>query len=229
MPLSKSANEKMWDIILTDALEEHCRREVKDLMNDNQEPHIFSKKFEKNIRKIRNSIGRKKAIKTAGRFAFKSFTVLACMMGISFGALLTQPTIYASVTEVIRQTFDGYEEYRFTTPAMDKIPMLDIGYIPEDYQFVFANITPSDVQLEYTNSKNSKLTISYMTGSVVFNGDTDYSIHKTKIINGQTYYYFTNSNNNNTTTMYWNDNTFSYRIYAQLSVDELIKIAENIK
>lgn len=229
MPLSKAANEKMWDIILTDALEEHCRREVKDLVNNNQEAHVFSKEFERNIRKIRNSIGRKKAIRTAGRFAFKFFTVLACIMGISFGALLTQPTIYASVTEVIRQTFDGYEEYRFTTPAMDKIPMLDIGYIPEDYQFVFANITPSDVQLEYTNSKNSKLTISYMTGSVVFNGDTDYSIHKTKIINGQTYYYFTNSNNNNTTTMYWSDNTSSYRIYAQLSVDELIKIAENIK
>lgn len=234
MPLSKDANEKMWDIILSEALEEHCRREIKEFMKDDQEPHIFSKKFEKNIRKIRNSIGRRKAIKTAGKFAFKTFTVFACIMGISFGALLTQPSVSASVINVFTNTFspvdDGYYIDINRTIDNDSLVKKELNYIPEGYSFYEATITDKNSWLSYKNAENQYIIFEYAYDNLFeFYIDNENYFSQTKNIGGQEYIIYTYNEEIITTTILWVDDNFAYALSAQLLEEEMLKIIENIE
>lgn len=234
MQLSKDANEKVWDIILSEALEEHCRQEIKEFMKDNQEPHIFSKKFEKNIRKIRNSIGRRKAIRTAGKFAFKTFTVLACIMGISFGALLTQPSVSASVINIFTNTFspvdDGYYIDINKNTDNDSIIKKELKYIPDGFEFYEAIITGNTSFLYYTNTDGQLITFEY-TYNDIFEAyiDNENYISQKKNTNGQEYTVYSCTEETISTIVLWADDSFAYKLSAQLSEEEIFKIIKNIE
>lgn len=234
MPLSKDANEKMWDIILSEALEEHCRREIKEFMKDDQEPHIFSKKFEKNIRKIRNSIGRRKAIKTAGKFAFKTFTVFACIMGISFGALLTQPSVSASVINVFTKTVSPERDSYYTkinkTTEDASIVKKELGYVPEGFSFSEATITDKSSFLLYFNQEDNYITFEYAYDDIfkVYIDNENY-FSQTENINGQEYNIYSYSKDASMTAILWTDDSYAYMLSAQLPEEEMFKIIENIE
>lgn len=234
MPLSKDANEKMWDIILSEALEEHCRREIKEFMKDDQEPHIFSKKFEKNIRKIRNSIGRRKAIKTAGKFAFKTFTVFACIMGISFGALLTQPSVSASVINVFTKTVSPERDVYYADINQNitdnSIVKKELMYIPDNFNFYKATITDTNTILLYINQENEfiEFEYSYDKNFEIYIDNENY-FSQTKVINGQEYIIYSCDREINSIVFLWIDDNFAYRLSAQLPEEEMFKIIENIE
>ena len=56
MPLSKGANERLWDAVIKEALIESMRLEL-DEAEQNAEPHSFSPQFEHNMKKLSRSIG----------------------------------------------------------------------------------------------------------------------------------------------------------------------------
>lgn len=234
MPLSKDANEKMWDIILSEALEEHCRREIKEFMKDDQEPHIFSKRFEKNIRKIRISIGREKAVKAAGKFAIKSFTVLACIMGISFGALLTQPSVSASVINVFTKTVSPERDVYYVDINQNitdnSIVKKELMYIPDNFNFYKATITDTNTILLYINQENEfiEFEYSYDKNFEIYIDNENY-FSQTKVINGQEYIIYSCDREINSIVFLWIDDNFAYRLSAQLPEEEMFKIIENIE
>ena len=234
MPLSKAANEKMWDIILTEALEEHCRREVAELQKDSFTTHKFSKKFEQNIKKIRKSIGRKKLIKKAGRYALKTFTVLTCIMGISFGALLTQPTVSASVINILTKTVSPESDFYYAkinkTTEDTSIVKKELGYIPEGFSFYEATITDKNSLLVYKNQENQYLTLEYAYDNIfeIYIDNENYHTQE-KNINGQKYNIYNCVGDITASTILWIDDSYAYMLSAQLSEEEMFKIIENIE
>ena len=64
MPLSKGANERIWDAVIKESLIESMKSEL-DEAEQNAEPHSFSPQFEHNMKKLSRSIG----IKEKSRFA----------------------------------------------------------------------------------------------------------------------------------------------------------------
>ena len=89
MPLSKGANERLWDAVIKEALIESMRLEL-DEAEQNAEPHSFSPQFEHNMKKLSRSIGIKEKSRAAVKVICKFAVTAAAVMGISFGGLLTQ-------------------------------------------------------------------------------------------------------------------------------------------
>lgn len=116
MTLSESAKERIFDIIIEDMLKESCKQEIEEFRIDDRE-HSFSVGFDRKVRKIRNSIGRNKAVKIAVKIVTRTVITAASIMGIIFGGLLTQPNVSASVKDTICDIFDGNDEFSFSNYA----------------------------------------------------------------------------------------------------------------
>ena len=102
MMSNSKTNEKIFDLLIADALADVWDIELAKYDDRGQtEQHKFSDEFERNIRKIRNSIGRKERVQIICRFSVKLLVTIAAFMGIVFGGLLTRPQVYAAVKKEI--------------------------------------------------------------------------------------------------------------------------------
>ena len=229
MTLSESAKERIFDIIIEDMLKESCTQEIEEFRNDNRE-HSFPTDFDRKIRRIRNSIGRNKAVKTAVKIVTRTVITAASIMGIIFGGLLTQPNVSASVKETIGDIFYVHDRMEFNNYA-DKIEesrgITGLGYVPEGYVLKSSFITPKNGKVEY-EFDDSELIFEYFSQNHDMYSNNDYSNYISIIHNGQEYFYYDDSDNHMTCAIIWNSNGYSYNLYANLSVDELITIAESI-
>lgn len=229
MTLSDSAKERIFDIIVEDMLKESCKQEIEEFRNDDRE-HDFPADFDRKVRKIRNSIGRSKAVKTAVKIVTRTAVTAASIMGIIFGGLLTQPNVSASVKDTINNIFDESDEFEFKNYA-NKIDKNDgitgLGYVPEGYVLVSSYVTPQNGTITYRSDTN-KLVFEFFAQNHDMYSNNDYSKYISVKRNGQEYFYYSDTDYLDTCTLLWNCNGYSYSLYANLSDEELIKIAENI-
>lgn len=230
MPLGKEANERLWDAVIKEALIESMGRELKEL-EQNIEPHDFSPQFEKKIYKLTKSIGRKENIQAVGKVFCKFAVTAAAVMGLAFGGFLTQPEVYAAVGNVMRGIFSTHDSYSYQGNNEDVVfdDTKRFGYIPDGYELrsVFYMGNAMLLTYESDNGNNIYFNYSLAQGSSI---TVDNEGHTYKEINkNDKTYYFYNSTENGFNTMIWFDNTYAYSIDAQISEEEIITIAENIK
>lgn len=88
--MKNELKEKIFDLILKEALQESLDRELQEIdeMVANSPPHEFSPEFEKKMRKLINSVGRKERIKRYKQICIKVVVSAAAIMGVLFGGLL---------------------------------------------------------------------------------------------------------------------------------------------
>lgn len=229
MTLSDSAKERIFDIIVEDMLKESSKQEIDEFRNDDRE-HDFSAEFERKAKRIRNSIGRSKAIKTAVKIVTRTVITAASIMGIIFGGLLTQPNVSASVKDTIGNIFDGNDEFEFSNYAdktREKSEITGLGYVPEGYTLVSSFITPYNGYIEYI-SDNEKLEFEFVSQNADVYLNNDYSNYVSIINNNQQYYYYNSTDPHETNSLIWSDNGYSYAIWTNCSFEEMLKIAESI-
>ncbi|MCM1579497.1 MAG: hypothetical protein NC078_11930, partial [Ruminococcus sp.] len=93
--MNAETREKIFDLILTDALKASLDNDLRSL---EESPEYGDYKFpadlEKNIRKIKRTAGRKERIRQGLRVFARAVVTAASVMGVVFGGLLTQPTVY---------------------------------------------------------------------------------------------------------------------------------------
>ena len=131
MPLSRGANERLWDAVIKEALIESMNREL-DETEQNIEPHKFSSQFEHNMNKLIKNIGRKEKAQTVGKVIGKFAVTAATVMGIMFGGFLTQQEVYAAVGNVIRNIFSTHDKYTYQGSSEDMTfdDTIRLGYVP---------------------------------------------------------------------------------------------------
>lgn len=227
---NRSSNEKIFDLLIRDALIERVDKELSEI--GECEPHAFSKEFERNVWKIRNSIGRKERMKNAGRFSLKFFVTIATIMGIAFGGLLTQPTVYAAVTNVIRSVFDKFDRYDFSGSEVTVENFnseMRFRYIPDGYYLCSGTYSPVYVQLKYTNDTDEIIFEYFIADGLSVSIDNEHATYTTFFYNDIEYYYHESFDKNFENVIVWNDKGYVFSINAYLSQEELVKIAENIK
>ena len=230
---NQQTNEKIFDLLIADALADVWDMELAKYADSGQmEKHKFSDEFERNIRKIRNSIGRKERMKNAGRFSLKFFVTIATIMGIAFGGLLTQPTVFAAVENVIRSVFDKFDRYDFSGSDVTVETFnseMRFRYIPDGYYLSMGNYSPVYVQLIYTND-NDEITFEYaIANGTVFSVDNEHKTHEALYYGDIEYHYYESYDKDFTNTLIWNNKGYAFEIYAHLPQEELVKIAENIE
>lgn len=231
MKLSDKANDRLWDGLLTELLAEDCLRELGELRSD-EEIHGFSESFEKKISGIKRSVGRKEALRNLAKAVKTGAVTAASILGICFVMLLTQPKIYAAVSDVIREVFSDYDKFSYQGEFDGEIDdSKRLGYVPEGYKLRNIDYV-ADVlmSLSYRNEVNETISFEYgiaskCTLSVYKNGRE----FKEKEIDGRTYYLYMSSDCAGMWSyIVWYDGDYAFSVSGQLGEDEIVKIAENV-
>ena len=232
--INQRTNNKIFDLLIADALADVWDMEfAKYDDNDTEEEYQFSDEFERNIRKIRNSIGRKERMKNAGRFSLKFFVTIAAIMGIAFGGLLTQPTVFASVQNVFRNIFSDHDEYTFSGEQQEGF-IFDqnkrLGYIPDGYELRMVFYAKEDIFTTYETDDGKNIEFDYgLASNSSISVDNERNTYYELNYNNVTYHYYEALDQEaDYNTLIWYSDGYAFCINAQLSKDELIKTAENI-
>lgn len=230
MPLSRGANERLWDAVIKEALIESMNREL-DETEQNIEPYNFSSQFEHKMNRLIKSLGRKEKAQTVGKVIGKFAVTAATVMGIMFGGFLTQQEVYAAVGNVIRSIFSTHDKYTYQENSEDIVfdDTIRLGYVPEGYELrsVYYMGNANLLTYESEEGKNICFNYSLAEGSSI-TVDNESHIYK-EIIEYNIIYYFYKSEQDDFNTLIWFDEKYAYSIDAQIPEDEIIKIAENIK
>ncbi len=231
--MNAATKEKIFDLILTDALKESMKIEFEEIDKlTAEETHEFSPQFEKKMRKLINSIGRKDRIKKFKRFAAKSVVVLSIVFTLIFGGLLTQPEVFASVQNVFRSVFDTHDRYDYvgeelTTENFDN--NIRLGYVPDGYNLSEGFYTSINVALYYKNETDD-ITFEYGIADFISTSfDNEHSSYSSFYYNDVEYHYYESNDNDFKSRLVWYKDGYIFGVYAHLSKEELVKIAENIK
>jgi len=235
--MNAASKEKIFDIILADALKESMEREFKavdEIVLD--EPHEFSPKFERKMQKLMNSIGKKDRIKSFTRIGARAVITVAAIFGFIFVGLLTQPEVYASVQNVFRSVFDKYDKYEFGIGELTVENFDDsfrLGYVPEGYYISEGHYSPAYVSLIYTDGfgeENSKIMLSYgIADGLSISLDNEHHTYEEFTINGIEYKFYGSTDKDFLSNLLWYEDGYAFVLYAQLPKDELVKIAENLE
>ncbi len=233
--MKNELKEKIFDLVLKEALQECLDEELKEIdeMVANSPPHEFSPQFEKRMKKLINSIGRKDRIKKAKRIIVRTAVSIAAAFGIIFGVFLTQPEVSAAVQNVIRTVFDRYDKYDYIGDELTVENFnnnIRLGYVPDGYYLSSGDYLAANVALIYKDIDDNKIMFDYGiadgTSSIYDNEHNSYSDFT---INGMEYNYYESNDDDFYDTLVWYKDGYSFSIFAHLSKEELVKIAENIK
>lgn len=231
--MDAATKEKIFDIILANALRDSMEKEFKaidEMVLD--EPYEPSPQFERKVKKIINSVGRKDHIRKFMRGCTKAVVSLAAVFGIFFGVLLTQPSVFAAVQNVFRSVFDKYDKYEFVGEELT-IENFDnsfrLGYVPDGYYLSEGNYSPIGVTLIYKN-KTSEIMFKYSIANFTATSyDNEHNSYSSFIFNDVEYHYYESNDSDFDSILIWYADGYAFSLYAHLTKDELIKMAENIE
>ena len=232
--INQRTNNKIFDLLIADALADVWDMEfAKYDDNDSAEEYQFSDEFERNIRKIRNSIGRKERMKNAGRFSLKFFVTIATIMGIAFGGLLTQPTVFASVQNVFRNILSDHDEYTFSGEQQESSSFDQnkrLGYIPDGYELRMVFYAKDNIFTTYETDDGEHIEFDYgfaENSSIMIDNERN-NYYELEYDNVTYHYYEALDPEDDYNTLIWYSDGYRFSIVGHLSKDELIKVAENI-
>lgn len=231
--MNAATKEKIFDLILADALKESLKKDFErvDKLTE-AETHEFSPEFERKVRKIINSVGRTENLKKIKRIALKSIAPIAVIFSIISGSLLVQPEVFASVQSVFRSVSDKYDKYEYAENEVS-IENFDnsfrLGYVPEGYYLSEGNYSRIFVTLIYSNEIDT-IKLKYgIADDMTAYYDNEHNSSSTFYHNGTEYYYYESKDKDFYSTILWYENGYSFSIFAHLSKDEIVKIAENLE
>ena len=236
MQLDNSLNKKLWDVLLTEALMEDCRREIKQLEDDAQ-THDFSNGFDRSMKKCRNRIGRKITFRSVIRKSVVVLYAIVAILGVAFCIIMLQPDVRAAVINEVwsPETSDRDRlSFDFDGVLDGFIESKKLTYIPEGYEFTNLDAGPYGVTVMYTNYNsdhtNDIICFSYSIGggdAVICTGEY---VYKPQTVDGIEYHIYYNLDDRNPLlTSYWQDGGYVYEIRGRLTVDEFFKMAESIE
>lgn len=231
--MNAATKEKIFDLILADALKESLKKDFERIDKlTAAETHEFSPEFERKVRKLINSVGRKENLKKFKHIAVKSIAPIAVIFSILSGSLLVQPEVFASVQNVFRSVFDKYDKYEYVGDELT-IDNFDnsfrLGYVPDGYYLSEGSYSRMSVNLTY---KNEDKTIKFEYGiaeSLSANYDNEHNSYDKFYSNGIEYHYYESNDSDFYSTLIWYDSGYDFSILAHLSKGELVKIAENLE
>lgn len=235
--MTDTTSEKIFDALIAEALAERWDNELRESLEDrNYDDRKFSQEFEKNFRKIRNSIGRKNRIRKAVSICAKFAITAAAAMGIIFGGLLTRSDVYAAVSRAVREVFEKYDTYTYegeiiTADTFDN--SIRLGYIPTGFYLTKGEYYPAITDLTYETEDGDILFFSYIISEGLSSDiDNEHHTYSNFTINGTEYHYYEAKSPDWGNMLFWYSDGYEFTLHdlnAQISLSELIETAENIK
>lgn len=233
MDYKKALNNDMFEAMMKCALIERYTGEV-DRLKTESANELFSESLDKKVRRIICKVGRKKQLINVGKLTAKSLAIILMILGVTFGIMLTQPKVYAAVLDVVRTVFEDHDSYSNNIGSSDMddktfdnsiVP----SYIPEGYKLRQAFYGDYNTDLIYDNKDDVDIQYSYG-----IKDGTEISVNNERVefserqINGITYYIYRATIPDDYNTVIWSKDDYSFVLESQLSIDEIVKIAESV-
>lgn len=189
-----------------------------------------SKEFDEKMNRMFKEAYKKEARKENMRFGKKIAVILVAVIGVGSAAAMNIQAVREPVLNFVFNRNADNNKTKVNINNTEKTqPDFIFSYIPEGYKQTKRTYAESENQIayEFQNIKNSEYIYIKIQPNKKYDNYTklisnDYS----EIRKNSRTYYFTKSNKNR--LLWYHDQTI-FNIIANLSEDELLKIAENIK
>ena len=202
------------------------------------EPHVFSKKFERNMYRLLNNCGRERApygFRQKLTSFWKPFAAVVVVCIMISGILLTQSSsLQASALRIdILEWLDEFftVEDGCVGKAEEKILFEEsqIGYLPDGFEKVNEEIIFSQVHLEYKNEKDEYIILRVYKGKTLSNVDSESANQEVHVNDAGYDYTIVYREDSEQINVLWKDEQdINYSIDGSLDEEEIIKIMNSI-
>jgi hypothetical protein len=204
---------------------------IEAIENTQQEPHIYTKKFQRELKKIIRDSQKSKTIRKQMTYLRRIAAVIAITLTILFAGCMSSEAARTKLFEIIKKIYEDCTEYIYDTgtgESMDQeFLFIEPSYLPEGYS-ESGRIEEIGVVIYQKESEGEETKIecyeSLADGLAVLL-DTEGAKIVEGEISGTKVEYFTNKG---TSYLYWTDEDTYYNIMGNINMEEIIKMGKSI-
>lgn len=233
--MDKLFNEELFEFLLEKAFVQH-EEELQKTYPDDEELEKTYPTNRKKIRRYKKIIKEKEyGRKLIWMYVNRAAVAFLCIISLIFGLVMTNSEVRASVENVVLKWYDKYTEFVFneTSDEFDSYKLEDfkIGYIPEDFELQYEENYGDLRDICFINTKKEEaifvVQIFDNDRTSVFVDNEQMSYEKTKIGSHEAWLMYNDADRYGSLLIV--DTKFSILIVGDLSKEDIIKIARNIK
>ena len=231
--INPEIDNQIFDSILTEALKNRSKIYLSNIPSEDElsKELEFSDGFKDKMNKLMESYKRMAARKKVFIYTKKFVACILIVAGLGFGVLMLSQPVRAAIQNVIIQWFDKYTQFDFKSDSTEvEFKEYTLGYLPEG--FVETDYFSADgyTSVEYRDLKGNDIIFDYaISENITIALDNEHSTYSVISLNGSEAHLFESNEEGSRSHLLWEDNGYTFTIASNLSVEEIIKIAENIK
>lgn len=219
----RKRNERRLEILIEEALKEDVRDSEKNFLENGN--IAFSKNHENNMKKLLNQ-QRIKYLWVDNKNIIRKVAVILiiCFVGINVLAFSVEAIRVKFFNYSIEQN-EKYTEINYNTTNKYISDDIKLLYIPQNFVVKKEVVSDVNIYLKFEYEKNYFcLSIEKIEGTTQI--DTEQAIIKNQRIKEWDVMIIQKENEN---IAYWNDNSYAYSLYGNITEKDLINIINNLK
>lgn len=202
--------------------------------DDELPKHKFSKRFERKMKKLRQTQRRSPALNRFISISKRIAVIALAILTVSFSCLMCVEAYREKFIQVITEIFEDLTQYSFSSSHAEKTEFSEItfDYLPEGMTEVHREHNPKthsqSIYFEDAEGRRILVDIDIMSNDKQSTTilDTENADVSTTDINGHE---ATLIEKNEYTTLMWDDSIFIILVSGNLPSEEIIKLASEIK
>lgn len=205
-------------------LQEACEMSLQrwiDSLPENPEKHKFSKKHNREMKKIINSLDGKKRLRFTKKTA-RAILVAAILLALAVTAFAIETSHNYDLNP-----FNIYTEFSINSENDNKdIDEISLHYIPDGYSMTYKSAVDNQRIYVYADYNSNSFNVQIFEANTVSNLDTEKYESSITEINGKEYVVFTDGEEYNGVVC--NKDGYYIIVDGIMKSDELLDIAENV-
>lgn len=227
-------DNRIFDSILTEALKNRSKIYLSNIPSEDElsKELEFSDGFKDKMNKLMESYKRATARRKVFIYTKKFVACILIAAGLGFGVLMLSQPVRAAIQNVIIQWFDKYTQFDFQSDSTEvEFKEYTLGYLPEGFEEINQSFSDGFGSIEYRDLIGNDMFFQYFPSTEDYSVylDNEHSTYSIISINGFDAHLFESDVEGRRSRLLWEQNGYTFKITALLNVEEIIKIAENIK
>jgi hypothetical protein len=226
-------DNRIFDSILAEALKNRSKIYLSNIPSEDElsKELEFSDGFKDKMNKLMESYKRATARNKVFIYAKRFVACILIAAGLGFGVLMLSQPVRAAIQNVIIQWFDKYTQFDFKSDSTEvEFKEYTLGYLPEGFVEADYFSATGYTSIEYEDLKGNDIIFDYaISENITIALDNEHSTYSIINLKGSEAHLFESNEDGRRSHLLWVHDGYTFTIASNLSVEEIIKIAENIK
>lgn len=222
-------DDAVFEAFLKSAFQEAAAQDIAELEAMDIEIRYPTEKQRREIEREIRRAERKASSRV--RRAWRTVAMIAIVCSLTFGMLMIQPSVRASVFDVVVSFFEKYLSFSFnadTQNATYAMGEYTITYVPGEYILKDKQEDLVKTVLTFKNGESALFIYLYPTPFSQAYEDNENATTEAVTV-GDMQGYLMQYDNNSVKKLIWGDEKHTFTVRGAISEDEILKIAKNIK